>query len=133
MGRSLPIRFAVSLAVCGLVGVGLALSAGGSAQSVRRATVVTTSSGTVEGRFRGTSTEGVVLATPERRQVIPWSAVAELSFAGDPAEGTTGSVDGVSVGALTLSLSPLDPEARHEPTRQASAPVPSTAESEPAL
>ena len=78
MRRSLPFRFAVSLFICGLVGLGLAASAGTG--PTRRTTLVTTSNGTVEGRFRGSSSDGIVLGMGARSRVIPWEAVSGVYF-----------------------------------------------------
>jgi len=86
MGRSLKLRFAVTLAICGLVGLGLSVSAGGDGRWRPRGTVVTTSDGIVHGGFRGSSSTGIVLGVGEQVQVVPWNAVSEISFA-DGASG----------------------------------------------
>lgn len=87
MMRSLRVRFAVMLGICGLVGLGLAVSAGGTDRWRSRVTVVRTSSGIVRGAFRGSSPSGIVLGVDGRVRVVPWSAVTGISFGEGPSTG----------------------------------------------
>ena len=80
MRRSVPVRIAVSLLVCGLVGACLAASAG-ARLSTRRVVVTTRSSHVVEGDLRGYSAEGIMLGVDDRVQLVPWEAVSGLSVA----------------------------------------------------
>ena len=78
MKRSLPARVAVSLLVCGLVGGTLAVLGGGN--DSRRATVLTTSSQTLEGEFRGPAAGGILLDLEDGFEVVPWDVVSRVSF-----------------------------------------------------
>lgn len=119
MRSSLRVRFTVMLGICGLVGLGLAVTAGGNDRWRPRGTVVTTSSGVLSGGFRGSSSSGIVLGVGERVRVVPWDAVSGVSFAdgspvGVPAapRGAAGKTSSPSTAAPTGTVAPGGPVAR---------------------
>jgi hypothetical protein len=70
----------ISLIICALVGLVLTVSADAVRWTERDVRVVTTSAGTVDGRVRSASAEGLELVVDHRRVAIPWRSVVVLSI-----------------------------------------------------
>jgi hypothetical protein len=80
MKQRVAVRVALSLVVCALVGLGLAASADETRWERHGVTVVTTSTGTFEGRLSRASAQGLEVVVGEKTVVVPWRSVARLSF-----------------------------------------------------